>query len=83
MSENKPLEDEASNSAKNENSDHSTGGKEISNKEIRESNQGMKLNNVNPAKALQEQARKKMMIGATMMIIIHRLELFSSAIRSN
>lgn len=61
MSESKPLEDDASNSAKNNNSDldHSRGGKEISNKDIRESNQGTKLNNVNPTKALQEQAKKE------------------------
>jgi hypothetical protein len=60
MSENKPLEDDASNSAKNKNSEleHSTGGKQISNKEIRESSQGAKLNNINSTKALQEQAKK-------------------------
>jgi hypothetical protein len=35
-----------------------TNDKKLSNKEIKESGQGTKLNNVNPTKALQEQAKK-------------------------
>ena len=60
MNENKSLKDDGSNSAKNKNSavDRSKGDGQISNKEIKESSQGTKLNNVNSTEALQEQAKK-------------------------
>ena len=49
MSTDESTEDDASNS---------TNDKKVSNKEIKQSGQGDKLTNVNPNKALQEQAKK-------------------------